>query len=304
MQVTFAEGTATPVKPFRGVNSTTPGRVRPMVKVTWPPRIPPRPARPAHCGSRPGPTTWMTGMKWRQWWPSPQRRALNAQFSCHGTMLPPGRCAVVARRMCLVRGQRGASRRSRYHGESSPYSVRRDDAFWCRAHRLRRCARTGAGGCRLAHLRWHHAGGRPHVATAPVRDQQRADETDRTRDETARPKAMKERLRIIRELRDGPGVPGRRAVRGTAPHLALCDDSARGRPEGVAADEAQQPGLGSGVLGHLDPGPYWPEECMASSNCSMPASSRPQRSASSRPTRSWFSAWDPFSLRAYRLIHG
>ena len=113
----------------------------------------------------------------------------------------------------------------------------------------------GAGGCRLAHLRWHHAGGRPHVATAPVRDQQRADETDRTRDETARPKAMKERLRIIRELRDGPGVPGRRAVRGTAPHLALCDDSARGRPEGVAADEAQQPGLGSGVLGHLDPGP-------------------------------------------------
>src|SRR6266480_4023869 len=35
----------------------------------------------------------------------------------------------------------------------------------------------------------------------------------------------------------------------------LCDDSARGRPEGVAADEAQQPGLGFGVLGHLDPGP-------------------------------------------------
>ena len=40
-----------------------------------------------------------------------------------------------------------------------------------------------------------------------------------------------------------------------ASDATLGDDSARGRPEGVAADEAQQPGLGLGVLGHLDPGP-------------------------------------------------
>lgn len=34
---------------------------------------------------------------------------------------------------------------------------------------------------------------------------------------------------------------------GTAPHPVSCDDSAGRRPEGVAADETQQPDLGSGV---------------------------------------------------------
>jgi len=35
----------------------------------------------------------------------------------------------------------------------------------------------------------------------------------------------------------------------------LRDDTTRGRPEGVATDETQHLDLGSGVRGHLDPGP-------------------------------------------------